>query len=125
MLHPDNMSHNNSLNFEEKNSINENNEIDSIHSRPPLSTNEGESKSLIELWLQKYWKTTFDPIKGKVLETDKKMHELIKFLLKTGDDSIHDELIKKKATNEDLLMLMEQINAIMVRIKPGLFTIFT
>jgi len=79
---------------------------------------------LIELWFQKYWKTTFEPVKGKTIMVDKKMHDLIKFLLKCGEDS-DEKQVTKSLSKEDLLTLMEQINAIMVRIKPGLFSIFT
>lgn len=52
------------------------------------------------------------------------MQNLVRYLLQLGED-LDPEQIKINYTKEELLVHMEEINAIMVTIKPGFFSIFT
>lgn len=88
-----------------------------------MDPTKAEDAPLIELWLKKHWSLHFKS-KKSVKEIDQEMQNLVRYLLQLGED-LDPEKIKINYTKEELLVHMEEINAIMVTIKPGFFSIFT
>jgi hypothetical protein len=83
-------------------------------------------KSFLELWFDKYWNQHLQKHTNNIKKTDKEVHKLIHFLISLGDGMREGEGgPKKNYTKRELLLHQEQINAVMMTIKPGLFTIFT
>ena len=82
-----------------------------------------KDSDLISKWLVKHWSHNFKPVEESIKKTDRKMYELIHFLLQLGADTDPDS-VKVNYTNQELLEHVEQVNAIMVQIKPGMLSIF-
>jgi hypothetical protein len=59
-----------------------------------------------------------------VKKVDFEMQNLVRYLLQLGED-LDPEHSKNNYTKDELLIHMEEINAVMVAIKPGFFSIFT
>ena len=78
-------------------------------------------KSLIEQWLEDYWKKNISGTKS-VSETDKKIQVLINLLLVTGEEEITGGQYQGHS-KEKILNQQNQINAVLLKIKPGLFSI--
>lgn len=78
-------------------------------------------KSLIEQWLEDYWKRNISGTKS-VSETDKRIQVLINLLLVTGEEEITGGK-NQGHSKEKILNQQNQINAVLLKIKPGLFSI--
>ena len=78
-------------------------------------------RSLISEWLDHYWQQNFQEV-NNTLDMDEKMHQFVQMLLITGEMEMKGK-VSDCHQKKGGLELSEQINAVLVSIKPGFFNI--